>query len=269
MGVDALEDPAELEGLALRIFGDGDRPPGWFARKLRREGVDPALSVVALRPGSEPRDPNGWLGYVLVGTPPSLHPAARTSGTGVVPWARGRGLASRLLDAAAQRCRDAGLRRLQLLARAELVPFYRERGFASLRATVTALGFGEATHPRLVAAPPWRSPRAAERERVAWLPEAWAGTEAHARHGCVTTEDDAALTAWISREGSAWLVQRLLAPPELSLLAAADALRRCLPAGAPVLLPLLDADDPPTRALLEAGWAAAQRGALLERTLAP
>ena len=45
-----------LERLARRIFGDGDRPAGWLARKLAREAVDPRLSVLALAAGPDPQD---------------------------------------------------------------------------------------------------------------------------------------------------------------------------------------------------------------------
>lgn len=266
MGVDVLADPTVLEDLARRIFGEGDRPAGWFPRKLRRERVDPTLSVLALRPGAEVSDRDAWLGYVLVGNPESLEDAARTSGTGVVPAARGRGLASALLDDAARRCRNAGLRRLELLARAELVPFYLERGFSRRRSTVTVVGFGDADEAEPLAPPrSWRPLRPDELEPIAWLPEAWEGTEATARGMC---ELDSA-TAWLSREGTAWLVQRLVLREQWSPVDAIEALRRRMPRGAPLLLPMLPPDAAWTQALLDRGFAVAQRAALLERSLGP
>ncbi|MEX1367838.1 MAG: GNAT family N-acetyltransferase [Nannocystaceae bacterium] len=270
----ALPDLGVLEPLARRVFGRGDRPAGWFRRKLRREQVRAELSALAVRAEAGVEDPEGWLGYVLVGTPASLGDAARTSGTGVVPAARGRAIASRLLDAVARACHDAGYRRLQLLAEARLVPFYRRRGFDAGRPTVTALGFATGDvrgrdRDREVLGPalPWRPLEPGEHTRVAWLPEAWAGTEAHARRTCAWTDAGTQVTAWISREGQAWLVQRLVSRGPGTLATIAAGLLDRLPRAAPVLLPLLPADDPQTRALLDDRFVAAQRGSLLERSL--
>ncbi len=274
-----LRHPDRLAGLAQRIFGEGDRPAGWFATKRRRERIDLSLSPVAIREGMDPDDPQGWLGYVLVGTPGSLAPAVRTAGTGVLPAAQGHGIGRRLLEAVAQRCRAAGHRRVQLLAEPALVPFYRRHGFARVHDTLTVVAFGRGPTD---GPPPWGSPTPwgpvppGQHQPVAWLPEAWAGTTASARHtvhwrvrGDVAANDQGhdTITAWISREGVAWLVQRLLIPRGRPLPACAAALLDRLPTAAPVLLPMLRADAPATAALLDAGWAAAQPGALLERTL--
>lgn len=268
----ALPDLRVLEPLARRVFGRGDRPAGWFGRKLRREQVRAELSALAVRAEAAVEDPEGWLGYVLVGTPASLGDAARTSGTGVVPAARGRAIASRLLDAVARACRDAGYRRLQLLAEARLVPFYRRRGFDAGRPTVTALGFATGDGPGrgrdgFGPARPWRPLEPGEHTRVAWLPEAWAGTEAPARRSCAWNHAGTQVTAWISREGQAWLVQRLVSRGPATLATIAAGLLARLPRASPVLLPLLPADDPQTRALLDDRFVAAQRGSLLERLL--
>lgn len=265
-----LGDPERLESLARRVFGDGDRPAGWFHRKLRREQVDPQLSPVAVRTDVDPQDPAAWLGYVLVGTPPSLHPAVRTAGTGVVPHAHSRGLGGRLLAAAAELCARAGHRRMQILAEADATAFYLRHGFSLVTPTVTALAFARGPAPSTAAEPPapWRALEPGEHEPVAWLPEAWEGTEPTARRGLAWSTPRGPAHAWLSREGTAWLVQRLVAPePSDPLPALADAILQRLPAGAPVLLPLLPAEAPTTRELLTAGWAAAQRGALLDRSL--
>jgi GNAT superfamily N-acetyltransferase len=266
-----LGDPGRLETLARRVFGEGDRPAGWFHRKLRREHVDPRLSPVAVRAGAEASDPEAWLGYVLVGTPPSLGDAVRTAGTGVLPGARGQGVGGQLLQTAAWLAKGAGYRRMELMAQAPVVPFYVRHGFVPVLATVTALAFarGPVTPPG--PPPPWSALTPSQHEAVAWLPEAWEGTDPAARHGLSWTSarrgSGGLVTAWLSREGIAWLVQRLVAPlgsalPEL----AAELLAR-LPAGAPVLLPLLPATAFATRELLDAGWNAAQRGVLLDRPL--
>lgn len=262
-----LGGAARLQGLAEQVFGAGDRPRGWFTRKLRRERVDDALSVVAVDPAHPTEDPAGWLGYVLVGVPPSLGDRARTSGTAVVSQARGRGVATELLNAASGRCRDAGIRHLQLLAEAAVLPFYLQRGFRLVHPTMTALSFGRATAASLTSAPAWDSPTEAQHELVAWLPEAWSGTDAEARRGCEFEVEGRSVQAWLSREGVAWLVQRIVASEGAPLPSIAGGLLDRLPHGAPVLLPLLNADAPSSAALLDAGWVAAQRGALVERSL--
>lgn len=263
-----LGEPDRLEGLARRVFGDGDRPAGWFARKLRREHVDPRLSPLAVAAGGDPHDPAAWLGYVLVGTPPSLGDAVRTAGTGVVPHARARGVGGRLLVAAMALARVAGYRRMQILAEAEAVPFYARHGFATVTPTVTALAFARGPVREPAAAPrSWPALGPGEREPVAWLPEAWEGTEPPARRGLAWQATHGRVTAWLSREGTAWLVQRLVAPAGEPTTALAESILARLPAGDPVLLPLLPADAPATHELLASGWVAAQHGALLERSL--
>jgi GNAT superfamily N-acetyltransferase len=264
-----LGDPGRLEGLVRRVFGDGDRPAGWFHRKLRRERVDLRLSPVAVRAGADPQDPAAWLGYVLVGTPPSRGDAVRTAGTGVRAEARGHGVGGLLVAGAAELAAAAGHRRMELMAEAAVVPFYLRHGFVPVLETLTALAFARGSEGALGPPPPWRALAPGEREVVAWLPEAWEGTELAARHGLAwTSTAGGPATVWLSREGIAWLVQRLVAPADRPLPALAAMLQERLPAGAPVVLPLLPARAPATLALLDAGFVAVQRGVLLERPLA-
>lgn len=268
-----LPAPERLEQLARRVFGSGDRPAGWFCRKLRREQVDLRLSPVAVRAGARVDDPEAWLGYVLVGTPRSRGQAVRTAGTGVLPAARGAGLGGRLLEAAAELAAAAGYARVELWAEAAVVPFYRRHGFVPRLPTVTALAFarGDELHggseAALDPAPPWRPLAPGEREAVAWLPEAWAGSEPDARHGLRWIHPEGPAMAWLSREGIAWLAQRVVAPVTVPLPRLAHALLQRLPAPAPVLLPQLPERAPETAALLAAGFCAAQRAVLMERGL--
>lgn len=259
-----LGDPRTLEPLVRRVFGDGDRPRGWFARKLRRECVDPALSLVAHQRGT----PGARLGYVLVGRPPSRHPTARTAGTGVVPDARGRGIATALLTAAVRRSRDAGLVGLELHADRRAAAFYPRHGFVARHSTVTALRFGDGDGPppgaRLDDRPSTPSP--GQIRWVHWSIEAWGGTPAEHRFVVHIAGAAGAVTAWLSREGRAWLVQSMVAPANVPLSVAANAIAHRIPSGDPLLLAARP-DDDATATLFDAGWTAAQRGVLFERRL--
>ena len=247
-----------MEPLARRIFGDGDRPAGWFARKLRREAVSPDLSLLACEGDRLDRP----LGYLLLGAPPSLPGVARSAGLGLVPAARGLGLGRHLLHAAGRRAADAGLGELHLLADLTSRPFYAAHGLherAHLR-TLHAAGRGPAA-PRLPPPAPWDLPGA--RPLAGWLREAWERTEPELRATLeIHLAPSARLIAHLSREGRALLVQRLLlagpldAPVDLP--SAAARLLAALPAAAPILLygclPDLAAR------LLPAGWSCVQEG---------
>jgi len=263
----SLGDPTGLEPLVRRVFGHGDRAPGWFSRKLRRERVDPRLSPIAIGPDGDPDDPSARVGYVLVGTPLSRGDAVRTAGTGVLPSARGRGVGGRLVDAAAWMAQAAGFRRMELVAARAVLPFYAQQGFAVVHHTVTALAFARGTRPPPGRCRPWRMPLRHEHAPVTWMPETWDGTEPAARAGLRWSTEDGPVDAWLSREGVAWLVQHLVAPAGVGLPRLASTLLEHLPAGAPVMLPLLPAADSALAELLEGEWSVVQRGALMERSL--
>lgn len=258
-------DVVRLEALARDVFGPGQRPQGWFARKLRREHVDPALSRVAVASGCAPQDAGAWLGYVLVGTPPSLGTAARTAGTGVLARARGHGIASALLDAAAQATAASGRAHLELVAEAPTEAFYRARGFVVVRRLVTVLEFGRGAPPgrRIAAASAHEDEDGATELDLgsALLPEAWHGTEATARH-CIRT---AGARARITDEGRAALVHGVGADDRVSLDAALDEVLDALAPARPALLAMLDEVSPITARLQSRGWSPVQRGTLLRR----
>ncbi|MBL4685158.1 MAG: GNAT family N-acetyltransferase [Nannocystaceae bacterium] len=264
-----LGAPVRLAALAESIFGARNRPSGWFARKLKRECVDPRLSSLALTADRDPTDPTSWLGYVLVGTPSSLGGAARTAGTGVLASARRRGIASALIEAAADNVRNVGKTQLQLLAEPDLAQFYSRRGFAVTQQLVTLVRPSQGPPAQLPAngttwdaLPLDRAPETSEPWLTVaqWLPETWHGTEATLRHTVVARS----ARAHISREGRALLVHRLLDADNAPAQAAAQVLQR-LPAGHPVVLPMLAEVSPITDALLRAGWHPMQRSVLLDR----
>jgi GNAT superfamily N-acetyltransferase len=251
-------DPLRLASLVARVFGEGDRPAGWFARKLARERVDLALSQLAIDGDAE--DPGAWLGYVLVGAPPSLGGRARTGGTGVIPTARGRGIGSMLLSAARAAARARGISALQIVAEHGRQGFYEKAGFVPVRGWDNVLAFarGGAAAPA-PAARGWHE--VVGSERAAWSPEAW-----EVAHEAATwSSPDATIHA--SREGTATILHRLCARDDASARAAVATLLDRLPAATPVVVPGVDPVSSITQMLSMLGFVTVQRATLMEVTL--
>ena len=266
--LESLPRPRRLVTVAEAVFGSGDRPEGWFARKLRRECVDTSLSPVAVDPARDPDDVSGWLGYVLVGTPPSLGSAVRTAGTAVIERARGRGIGGALLSRAGFMAAAAGYGELQLLSAPQRVPFYVRHGLsvAGERVTWVRPSCGP-TDVALPAPAAWNGPSGAAitvaHILVQWLPEAWAHTETALRHTVVLP---AGGFAHVSYEGRGLLVHRLVAGGDPAV--ALQSLLVALPGGRPVMLPLVDRVSTITCALEDRGWHPIQAATLLSRRLA-
>lgn len=264
-----LDDRGQLAALAERAFGKGSRNADWLARKQYREHVDPRLSRVVI--DGDPDDDDAWRGYVLVGTPPSRAPAARTAGTAVDPRVHGRGLGTALVHDAAQACRARGFTALELWAEHDRVGFYERLGFTTQLAFDTLVAFAEGpVDGALPAAQPWDPAGTMSLvELHAWLPEAWTRTPIAER--CTVRDDDG--LAHVAREGVAFVVHRTLSFADVlaapaRVLAWFDALLRRLPASAPVCLVALDRVSSITRALREHGWSVAQRGCVMTLPLA-
>lgn len=267
-----LGDPARLQPLAEAIFGAGDRRPDWFVRKLAREHVDPRLSQVATDGDAD--DPARWLGYVLVGTPPSRAPAARTSGTGVRADARGHGLGGALLHAAVTAAAHAGIPALELWAEHDRRSFYAAHGFVVRRTFETWLTFARGRE-RDELPTPTAFDRPGSRVVGEFLREAW--EHADARHSF----DHDGVLVHLAREGVAHAIHRILAAPEVSdagIVAALDRVIERLPAAAPVLAIAIDrprdgeAVSSITGSLAarldDAGWRVVQRGHVMVRPIA-
>lgn len=264
-----------LTRLAEDLFGRGDRPPGWLARKLAREGVDPELSVLAVARGApEPAPEDMLLGYFLIGQEPRA-PVAHSAGLGVRPHLRGAGLGAALVrEAVARLVRAAPLAPaiLRVLAEPARESFYARLGFAVATRRVTLMARGTASisladHVRaLQAAPPapWSPPPmpADAREICGWRAAVWARTPDRA-----TMEPLPGAWAHVSREGRALLVQRLVVSPGLDPRAVVDALAAGIPAGTPVLLYGAEAVSSITALLLQHGLAPAQRFAAMDLPL--
>lgn len=258
--------PPALERLAARIFGPGDRPPGWLARKLAREAIDPALSTLVVHTGSpDPAPEDSLLGYLLVGREPG-DPLAHSAGVGLVPDARGRGLGGRLLAHTADRLRRAGARGLRVLAEPAREPWYARQGLVVVARRVTLLAFG--TCP--ISPVPGRKlawsidPGRPRVEICGWRPGPWQRTPADL---ALTLELPGGAAAHLSREGLAWLVHRLLAPAGLDPAAVVQELLARLPHGAPILLYGCDAVSSVTARLEGLGLAPAQRFAEMDLLL--
>jgi len=243
LAADVNLELADLEPLVRRIFGAGDRPPGWFPRKLAREGVGPTCSSLAFGPGDE------LLGYLLVGDDPDLPgpPTAHCAGLGVLPQHRGRGLGPALVacSVAAARRRAAAL---HALAEPPLRGFYERLGFHPLAArhTLQTSGLGRrdldlADHPPAA----WPLPG---HTVASWRAGTWSRTPT-AQAATIPLERGA---AHLSREGRAILVQRLCidADDDNATLVALESLRRRFATTTPILLYGCDTVSCVTAALL-------------------
>lgn len=256
---------AALAPLAAAIFdrptpttplaGPPRREPGWFARKLAREAVDPQLSSLVLGTGDEP------VGYMLVGAGDPDTGDVHGAGLGLLPAWRGRGLGPALVEATCGRLRDAGISALRLLADPDHRGFYLRHGFAEARAQLTmgAPGTG-AADVDLAAHPPrpWPLPGATV---AAWSAGTWERTP-QARAATLSLGPRA--SAHVSREGRAALVHRLAVAPH-DLHATLRALRDSFAAETPVLLHGCDPVSPVTAACLADGWQVVQRAHVMQR----
>ncbi|MBK8264206.1 MAG: GNAT family N-acetyltransferase [Nannocystis sp.] len=264
-GLAAREDLTALEATARAIFGEGERRPGWLARKIRREAVVPGLSVIVFEVGR----PEVVIGYALVGQPVSLPGVARTAGVGVLPGWRGRGVGRLLIAEVRRLAAAAGLAGLEVLADGRSRGFFAGLGLRERAASWTLLAAGLGLH----AGPRGRA-RAWEQAGMSafseWLAEAWTGTPEGSRWS-LAIGGGAGGVAHVSAEGRAWLVQRLLLPPRASgaaaVVRAAAAVRAYAPRGAPTLLYGCPAGAPATAALLRGGWSRVQEGFVMRAEL--
>lgn len=108
--VEDFEQLVLLQGFTEQIFEAGPRTPGWFRRKLIREGVEARLSAIAIEPGSD--EP---CGCVLVGAAASLGERVRGSTVAVAVAVRGRGVGRALIDFADARACACGFEQLEFL----------------------------------------------------------------------------------------------------------------------------------------------------------
>lgn len=255
----AVSDLRRLESLARAVFGDGQRPPGWFERKLHRECVSASHSWL-LTTAAQADDARGWVGYGLLGTPPSLAPIARTAGIGLLaPW-RGRGEGRRLVDALRDAAAAAGSTGLRIPASPHSAPFYTRCGLQALDPTLTLLAFGTGHHDASPALA-WDAPLPGP-VQSAWLREGWE----RAPHPFTVEVRDGHDRFDVSMEGSAHVAMRWASSdgsPD-----APQAWLERVPRGAPALLHEVPAGAPFVQTLLERGWTVVQRTITMQATWA-
>lgn len=259
--VDSIGDPTRLEPLARAVFGEGQRPQGWFARKLRRECVLASHSIL-LTQSQDATDPDAWVGYGLLGRPPSLGGLARTAGIGLIPAMRGQGQGGRLVEGLQDAARREGAQGLLIPASPGAVSFYARCGLAKHNTTHTlwASGVGgddAAAH----SAEPWDS-RCPGPVRSGWFAEAWERTSPSVRR--TLRLRDGAERFDVSMEGSAQLALRWT-----STNGGTDgptAWLRAMSPGTPALLHNITAAAPELPGLLERGWSVAQTTITMLRT---
>lgn len=247
--VASIGRPARLEPLARAVFGDGQRPRGWFERKLARECVVPDRSlVVSLSPDAS--DADAWVGYGLLGRPPSLGSTARTAGIGLKPASRGTGIGRRLVRELLAQARLDGADGAVIPASTASRAFYERCGLVPREVTHTLLAFGRGT-----AAPnvdeSWDAATPGPTQS-GWFREAWEQTRAR-----TTTRVRGGRDRFdVSFEGTAHVAMRWTSADGLP-----DGARQWLqtvPAGAPALLHAVPADAPFLSGLLEEDWTVVQ-----------
>ena len=267
----AVDNLHDLEGIAEQIFGSSNRPKGWFHRKLQREGVDSQLSVIA-RQGAR------ICGYILLGRDEHLSSIAYGAGMGVVPQMRGCGLGRRLVEQAQQQVTDAGLCSIELVTTNEVDSFYHHLGFRESTQQTTLMGIARGMQicddaVEFYSACPW-DPQTEDKcyEQICgWHPHIWNRTSINGKF-TIRIALNQHEVAWIhlSREGSAFLIQRLLIPQydvDLSRVQTiqfiADRLLAALPQDRPCLLYGCPRNNRETRIFLEHGWQCAQNFSIM------
>lgn len=263
IGGEALADLAALEGVAEAVFGRGRRQPGWFARKLGREGVEARLSSLAV---AEPIDgealaANRILGYALLGRAPSQGSTARGSGVGVLAPLRGRGVGRALIDHAMIRAHAAGCDAVEFLAEPERVSWYVEQGFAAVERQLTLLALGTGAPAASLHDHGIRPDRA--EPLWSWIPEVWERTPA-GDQACVEL---GGARMWLTREGWAWLVHRCEPGDPAVAVRGLSMLLRNLAPTTPLLLYPCPAGARWLDLLREAGFAPAQQSFVMRRFL--
>ncbi|MFO7565727.1 MAG: GNAT family N-acetyltransferase [Enhygromyxa sp.] len=262
VGAEALAELAALEPIAEAVFGRGRRQPGWFARKLAREGVEARLSSVAATVPGEALGLERICGYLLLGRAPSRAAVARGSGVGVLASARGRGIGRALIEHALARAGAAGCDAVEFLAEPERVGWYLAQGFVVTHEQLTLLALGTgapAAALRDHETPPARPARA--EPLWSWVPEFWDKTPS-AEQALVEL---GGARMWLTREGRAWLVHRCEPNDPAVAVRGLAALRRELAPTTPLLLYPCPADAPWLDRLREAGFAPAQRAFVVRR----
>ncbi len=244
----AVGDLAELEPLARAVFGQGQRAQGWFAQKLRRECVQLEPSQLVTR-STDSADPEAWIGYGLLGRPPSLGLTARTAGVGLKTRWRGVGLGRRLVGALRDAAADGGARSMLVPASEASAPFYARCGLHPTQTSKTLLAFGTGrAGPRRRAAA-WDDPCPGP-ARSAWLREAWERT-APERTYTVRLRDGRDRFD-VSIEGSAHVAMRWTSAdgdPQ-----GPSAWLQTVPNGVPALLHEMPVNAPALPGLRQWGW---------------
>jgi GNAT superfamily N-acetyltransferase len=247
--VASIGDAARLEALARSVFGHGQRPDGWFTRKLHRECVVHSRSIVVSR-SRDPGDAAGWVGYGLLGRPPSLGTTARTAGIGLDAAWRGRGLGQRLVHGLITQARHDDADALLIPSSTDARLFYERCGLKPAEVTHTLLAFGRGASidPTVE---PWDAATPGPM-RSGWFREAWEHTDARSTARVRGGRD----RFDVSFEGTAHVAMRWTSidgSPD-----GPQAWLQTVPAGTPALLHELPADAPVLRRLLDADWTVVQ-----------
>jgi GNAT superfamily N-acetyltransferase len=270
VGAEGFEQLVALQGLNEQIFGIGQRTPGWFRRKLIREGVEARLSGIAIdRASDQP------CGHVLVGTAASLGNSVRGSVVAVTTAVRGRGIGRALIDFADARAHACGFEQLEFLCEGERLDWYLRQGFVVVERQLSLCASGLGPRDEVQVGVAIDAPPLGRDPLWTWLPEIWLRTPTPER-AYIELDAPGGVVAkiWLTREGRAWLAQRLEldwsstgdpGDPTEALVHVIGQLRREVATGTPLLLYPCTADTRTAEVLASAGFTPVQRSFLLGR----
>jgi hypothetical protein len=226
--------------------------------------VEARLSAIAIDP-----DSNATCGCVLVGSAASLGERVRGSTVAVAAAVRGRGIGRALIDFADTRARACGFEQLEFLCERERLDWYLRQGFTlvegQLLLSTTGLGPRDAVQTKVAI----EATAFGQDPLWTWLPESWTRTPRPERaYLQLDVPGGGIAKIWLTREGRAWLAQRLEIDPtrsSIDLVSIVSQLRHAIARDTPVLLYPCTAESSTAEALVSAGLVALQRSFLVRR----
>jgi hypothetical protein len=178
---------------------------------------------------------------------------------------RGRGIGRALIDFADARAHACGFEQLEFLCEGERLGWYLRQGFVVVEQQLLLCASGLGPRDELQAgvaidaAPLGRDPL------WTWLPEIWMRTPTSERAYLELDAPRGRAKIWLTREGRAWLAQRLELDCSEDLVHVVGQLRLQIATGTTMLLYPCTADTLTAEVLASAGFVPVQRSFLVRR----